>query len=93
MIVQWNSHNVETLPLLAANGVQIGQLTLLPGLNEVRAADWSLIQPQLRDLVKRGVVVVTDNAELVAEPKPAAPARSSASRKKPARRSAARRSD
>ncbi len=91
MIIRWTRDSVEKFPVVADNGVHMRDITLLPGLNEVSAVDWGAVRTGLRDLVRRGVIVVEREHGEELGSRPGASGSVSTSQKKGRKRTVSRR--
>ena len=82
MIVQWNRDSAERIPVTAPNGVHLGDITLLPGLNEVSATDWAAVESRVKDLMRRGAIVVKEKTSGTSEAIPSTEAADTAAKKR-----------
>ena len=56
-IVQWREERLKVVPILNANGVTVGQVSLLPGWNDIPDESWFEARKWVKDLIQKGVIV------------------------------------
>ena len=57
MLVKWTEQRVRIVPYIGDNKQVMGQVTLLPGVNDIEDSIWNKARGLVKDLIDRGLII------------------------------------